>query len=233
MSLSHPHPPGCLCSSCHLTSKLFPRGPNDRIIVPAIHPTPDNTPKSPLGNDRARFALPRLQSAPHPYRPRQREPPVPSPPRGYDDHSRRSMDAHRPPFMHRPVPPHVSAPHISDSVCADTASRGATMNGTAFTHALPHGDTSNTAEIDGSMHTSLDRNTRITIYGAVITNTETTNLILHMKEVKEATEARAVERTAMVALAREINFKFTSPAKLLSTSTTEVEIGIWSSWWTW
>ncbi|KAJ7105276.1 hypothetical protein C8R44DRAFT_806890 [Mycena epipterygia] len=164
MSSTRPHPPGCLCSSCNLASKLFPRGPNDRIILPAIRSTPDNTSKS-SGNDHARFAPSHPQSAPHPYRPRQPAPSMPSPPRGYDDHSRRSMDAHRAPFVHRLVPTHVSAAHTSDSVCADPASRGATMNGTAFTHALPHRDTSNTAEIDGSMSTSLDRNTRITIYG--------------------------------------------------------------------
>ncbi|KAJ7268454.1 hypothetical protein C8J57DRAFT_1228157 [Mycena rebaudengoi] len=33
-----PHGAGCLCSSCHLSSNLFPRGPNDIIILPPIRP---------------------------------------------------------------------------------------------------------------------------------------------------------------------------------------------------
>ncbi|KAJ7119873.1 hypothetical protein C8R44DRAFT_180886 [Mycena epipterygia] len=115
MSSSRSHPPGCLCSNCHLSSRLFPRGPNDRIILPAVRPTPDNTPKSPTGNDRARFAPPRPQStAPHEYRPRQQPPPpMPAPPRGYDDHSRRSMDTHNAPPMHRPVPTHANDPRYN------------------------------------------------------------------------------------------------------------------------
>ncbi|KAJ7279101.1 hypothetical protein C8J57DRAFT_153994 [Mycena rebaudengoi] len=50
MSRGHPqqpHAPSCLCSSCHLSSKLFPRGPNDRIILPAIRPTPTSPLASP------------------------------------------------------------------------------------------------------------------------------------------------------------------------------------------
>ncbi|KAJ7113545.1 hypothetical protein C8R44DRAFT_796721 [Mycena epipterygia] len=157
MSSTRPHSPGRLFSSCHLSSKLFPRGPNDRIIVPAIRPTQANPSKSSLGKDRARIAPPRSQSAPPEYRPRQPAPPMPSSPCGYD-HSRRSMDAHHAPFIHRPVPTHVSAAQTSNSMCADTASRGATMNGTAPTYALPHGDTSNMVKINGSTPTPFDRN---------------------------------------------------------------------------
>ncbi|KAJ6554902.1 hypothetical protein DFH09DRAFT_1165863 [Mycena vulgaris] len=123
--MSHPpHPPGCRCSSCHLSSKLFPRGPNDRIILPAIRPSPgthaeprpDPTPKSPYGTDRARFAPPRPQStAPREYRqhaPPPAPPPVPS--HGYggesSSSSRRSVDTHRAPPPHRPVPTHGQPP---------------------------------------------------------------------------------------------------------------------------
>ncbi|KAJ7883384.1 hypothetical protein B0H13DRAFT_2046597 [Mycena leptocephala] len=126
MQLS-PHPPGCLCSSCHLSSKLFPRGPNDRIILPAIRPGPGSSgheqaqqsSKSPfnMGTDRPQFAPPRPQStAPHEYRPRRQEPPPPVPalPRGYGEPSsstsRGSLDTQRaPPPMHRPVPMHAHA----------------------------------------------------------------------------------------------------------------------------
>ncbi|KAJ7113471.1 hypothetical protein C8R44DRAFT_232325 [Mycena epipterygia] len=107
MSSSRPHPPGCLCSSCHLSSKLFPRGPNDRIIVPAIRLTQANPSKSSLGNDRARIAPPRPQSAPPEYRPRQPAPPMPFSPRGDVDHSRRSMDA---PFSSNTVKINGSTP---------------------------------------------------------------------------------------------------------------------------
>ncbi|KAJ7726514.1 hypothetical protein B0H16DRAFT_265629 [Mycena metata] len=108
-----PHGPGCRCSSCHLSSKLFPRGPNDRIILPAIRP---GDPQSPYmgGNDRAHFAPPRPQStAPHEYRPRHHDappmpmsPPMPSrygapPSGGSGSGSRRSLDQHAAP----PPPP--------------------------------------------------------------------------------------------------------------------------------
>ncbi|KAJ7113551.1 hypothetical protein C8R44DRAFT_796725 [Mycena epipterygia] len=53
--------------------------------------------------------------------------------------------------MHRPVPTHVSAAHTSDSVCADPASRDATMNGASATSSVDMGgDTSNTVEINGN-----------------------------------------------------------------------------------
>ncbi|KAJ7766456.1 hypothetical protein B0H14DRAFT_2633223 [Mycena olivaceomarginata] len=119
-----PHPPGCLCSSCHLSSKLFPRGTNDKTILPAIHPGPgqDQSPKSPhLGTDRARLAPPLPKStAPHEYAPRRhaQEPPPPmrpmrAPPRyGDPSSSRRSVDAQRarpPTPMHRPMPTHAHA----------------------------------------------------------------------------------------------------------------------------
>ncbi|KAF8194292.1 hypothetical protein K438DRAFT_2017407 [Mycena galopus ATCC 62051] len=110
-----PHPPGCMCSHCHLSSKLFPRGHNDRIILP--RPTNHGEPKSPtMGDDRARYAPPRPQStAPGEYRSRHHhEPPPPMPPmpRGYGEPSspstsRRSMDQRAPPPMpktHRPSP---------------------------------------------------------------------------------------------------------------------------------
>ncbi|KAJ7046469.1 hypothetical protein C8F04DRAFT_1227576 [Mycena alexandri] len=106
-----PHAPGCRCSSCHLSSKLFPRGPNDRIILPAIRPG-DPHPQGPYvgGNDRAHFAPPRPQStAPHEYRPRHHDaPPMPMSPRygappsgGSGTGSRRSFDQHAAP----PPPP--------------------------------------------------------------------------------------------------------------------------------
>ncbi|KAJ7465071.1 hypothetical protein FB451DRAFT_429133 [Mycena latifolia] len=117
-----PHPPGCMCSNCHLSHKLFPRGPNDRIILPAIRPGQGEpahpaqpTPKSPHGTDRARFAPPRPQStAPHEYRQHApHPPPMPAPPRGHggesSSSSRRSMDQ-RAPSMHRPVPTHAQPP---------------------------------------------------------------------------------------------------------------------------
>ncbi|KAJ7068984.1 hypothetical protein B0H15DRAFT_138177 [Mycena belliarum] len=122
----HGHPPDCLCSNCHLSSKLFPRGPNDRIILPAIRPTPGsarpdprhvphNAPTSPYGGDRARFAPPRPQStAPREYRQHAPPPPMPAP-RGYahpsePSSSRRSLDTHREPPLHRPVPTRGHAP---------------------------------------------------------------------------------------------------------------------------
>ncbi|KAJ7904850.1 hypothetical protein B0H13DRAFT_745164 [Mycena leptocephala] len=112
---------------CHLSSKLFPRGANDRIILPAIRPGPgssgqeqaQHSSKSPfsMGTDRSQFAPPRPQStAPHEYRPRRQEPPPPVPalPRGYGEPSsstsRGSLDTQRaPPPMHRPVPMHAHA----------------------------------------------------------------------------------------------------------------------------
>ncbi|KAJ7126318.1 hypothetical protein C8R44DRAFT_980117 [Mycena epipterygia] len=42
MPASRNHLSGCLCSSCHLSSKIFPRKPSARIILPAICPTPTN-----------------------------------------------------------------------------------------------------------------------------------------------------------------------------------------------
>ncbi|KAJ7681475.1 hypothetical protein B0H17DRAFT_1333674 [Mycena rosella] len=125
MSRPPQHAPGCMCSSCHLSSKLFPRGPNDRIILPAIRPsTPgyrDTDPKSP------RFAPPpRPQStAPQEYpRPHRRAdaPPVPPmppmpQPRGYGSggggepsRSRRSSDVRDRTPTHRPTPSYPSAP---------------------------------------------------------------------------------------------------------------------------
>ncbi|KAK7023077.1 hypothetical protein R3P38DRAFT_2531872 [Favolaschia claudopus] len=117
------HPPDCKCSNCHLSSKLFPRGPNDRIILPRPSPgSPgyEHTPKSP-SMDRARMAPPRPQStAPHEYRPSRHAhahaPPMPPPPRGYaygdpsssPSTSRRSLDQRAPPPMHRPVPSYPS-----------------------------------------------------------------------------------------------------------------------------
>ncbi|KAJ7113536.1 hypothetical protein C8R44DRAFT_741124 [Mycena epipterygia] len=171
---------------------------------------------------------------------------MPPPSRTYEDHSRRSMDTQHAPLMptqandslYTFAPPDassnfpaegstlrgqhkLSALQTDHSLCADTASRDTTMNGRCDNERWQY------AHVVGPEHEYHN------IWcGAVITNTETTNPILLMKEAKEATEARAVERAAMVALAKEINFKFTSPAKLLSTSTTEVEIGIWSSWGT-
>ncbi|KAJ7626633.1 hypothetical protein DFH06DRAFT_1481085 [Mycena polygramma] len=133
-----PHPQGCLCSNCHLSSRLFPRGPNDRIILPAIRPSPgssgqEQAPKSPYsGNDRARLAPPRPRStAPHEYQPHRHEPPppMPAPPRGHGhgygsgygepsspSTSRRSMDTpHRAaPPMHRPVPTRAHAQPTPD-----------------------------------------------------------------------------------------------------------------------
>ncbi|KAJ6455417.1 hypothetical protein C8R45DRAFT_1222519 [Mycena sanguinolenta] len=119
-----PHPPNCMCSHCHLSSKLFPRGPNDRIILPRPSPgSPGHdythTPKSPsMGTDRTRIAPPRPQStAPHEYRPRHQEPPPPMPPlpRGYSgpsspSTSRGSLDQRAPPPMHRPVPTYAQPP---------------------------------------------------------------------------------------------------------------------------
>ncbi|KAJ7505807.1 hypothetical protein B0H11DRAFT_1976280 [Mycena galericulata] len=122
-----PHPPGCRCSNCHLSSKLFPRTQNDRIILPAIpggHADPAS-PKSPhhMGTDRTHFAPPPRpkSTAPHEYRPRANHPPPPMPPmptsRGYgggdsSSSSRRSMDmpAPMPTPMHRPIPQHAQAP---------------------------------------------------------------------------------------------------------------------------
>ncbi|KAJ7776779.1 hypothetical protein DFH07DRAFT_951395 [Mycena maculata] len=132
--MSHPshgaHPPGCRCSSCHISSKLFPRGPNDRIILPAIRPGAhadprlDQVPKSPMATDRTRLAPPRPQStAPHEYRRRAQEPPPPMPPMptspryggGQPSSSRRSMDTDHsrkslPTPMHRPAPMYAQAP---------------------------------------------------------------------------------------------------------------------------
>ncbi|KAJ7162938.1 hypothetical protein C8R46DRAFT_1281070 [Mycena filopes] len=127
-----PHGPGCMCSSCHLSSKLFPRGPNDRIILPALRPG-EPTPKSPYmggSSDRARYAPPRPQStAPHEYHPRQdyhNAPPMPMPapmsprygapppPSGHSSgsSSRRSLDQHAaPPPQHHPAPRHGGHGH--------------------------------------------------------------------------------------------------------------------------
>ncbi|KAJ7201764.1 hypothetical protein C8J57DRAFT_1260640 [Mycena rebaudengoi] len=133
MSRGHPqqpHAPGCLCSSCHLSSKLFPRGPNDRIILPAIRPTPTSPLASPRpekghkssrshsGIDRSQFAPPRPQStAPREYRQRPPDPPVPVPamptpaPRGYGyaapgPSSSSSSTPHRSAEPQRGAPPH-------------------------------------------------------------------------------------------------------------------------------
>ncbi|KAJ7644534.1 hypothetical protein FB45DRAFT_898126, partial [Roridomyces roridus] len=118
-----PHPPGCLCSNCHLSAKLFPRGPNDRIMLPAIRPTPGmhdartEQPKSPTGSDRARMAPPRPQStAPGEYRPRHHAPP-PMPPLptsmprgGYDPSSNPHGQQHHP-SARGPPPPHDAGYH--------------------------------------------------------------------------------------------------------------------------
>ncbi|KAF8208619.1 hypothetical protein K438DRAFT_1930247 [Mycena galopus ATCC 62051] len=90
-----PHPPDCICSNCHPSSKLFLCGHNGRIILPQ----PPNPPQSPTMG--ARYAPPGPQStAPGEYRLRhQHKPPPPMPPmpRGYGEPlnpntSRRSMD---------------------------------------------------------------------------------------------------------------------------------------------
>ncbi|KAJ7868722.1 hypothetical protein B0H14DRAFT_2728652 [Mycena olivaceomarginata] len=122
--MSRAHPPGCLCSNCHLSSKLFPRTKSDRIILPAIpgHHGHEHAPKSPtMGTDRARHAPPRPQStAPDQYRPRhrQQEPPPPMPPMPHHGYggpsspstSRHSSDQRAPPPMHRPVPTYSAQP---------------------------------------------------------------------------------------------------------------------------
>ncbi|KAF7327034.1 hypothetical protein MKEN_00278400 [Mycena kentingensis (nom. inval.)] len=94
------HPPNCRCSSCHLSSKLFPRTSNDRIMLPPPHP--GNAPP----NDRARYAPPRPQStAPGEYRPSYHaQPPMPG------SGSRTSFDGAPPPPAPNQRPRHRHTP---------------------------------------------------------------------------------------------------------------------------
>ncbi|KAJ7066320.1 hypothetical protein C8F01DRAFT_697735 [Mycena amicta] len=75
LSSSMSHPSNCRCSTCHLSAKLFPRTPSDRIILPAPGLGGRDTDR-----DRARVAPPRPKStAPDQYRPYQAQPPPPMP----------------------------------------------------------------------------------------------------------------------------------------------------------
>ncbi|CAK5269832.1 unnamed protein product [Mycena citricolor] len=113
------HPPGCLCSHCHL--KLFPRGPGDRIILP----TPGPSPQSPQFQHRLPAAPPaRPQStAPGEYRPSHR--------RGHSHAYGYAQEA--PP----PVPPLPMASRGSGDARYGMEARGAPVPEPARYHQAP------------------------------------------------------------------------------------------------
>ncbi|KAJ7064094.1 hypothetical protein C8F01DRAFT_1250350 [Mycena amicta] len=111
------HPSNCRCSTCHLSAKLFPRTPNDRIILPAPgaggRRDPRAGPFMDADRDRARLAPPRPKStAPDQYRPHyahpEQPPPMPAPYRSSS--SRQTVDTLPPMPVAAPRPTHRRTP---------------------------------------------------------------------------------------------------------------------------